>query len=411
MKRTGDLKLIQELNRSIVLDTIRRYGPISRSEIAKKNELSPTTVTSAVQDLIRERLVNENGTGLSSGGRKPILLQFSPDNHYLIGVSISYSKITIADMNLEAKINQKNVYLTNGYTNEHLIEYLLELLHGFLTERKDNRICVGISIITQGIVDAYQGIIHHNPKLQLNNVYLKNIVENRLELPTWLDNDTNAYVLAEKNFGLYQEYKNMVYITIGDGLGAGIIVNDSLARGVKGGSGEFGHTTININGKPCECGNKGCLENYVSWPSIHERLITAIKNGKNTLLTDLSNGKNESILPEHFTQAINAGDELANEVLNEVSFYLAAGLVNLVHLFNPDIIILGGEITNNNKLLFNRLSHLVEDRSLKTLYKDVNIKIASLGEEFEMIGAASVLLQDKFQFKLTHDEIRLNRST
>ncbi len=85
--------------------------------------------------------------------------------------------------------------------------------------------------------------------------------------------------------------------------------------------------------------------------------------------------------------------------------------MNLVHLFNPDIIILGGEITNNNKLLFNRLSHLVEDRSLKTLYKDVNIKIASLGEEFEMIGAASVLLQDKFQFKLTHDEIRHNRST
>ncbi|MFD1174489.1 winged helix-turn-helix domain-containing protein [Oceanobacillus picturae] len=132
MRRTGDLKLIQELNRSIILDMIRKDGPLSRSEIAKRSNLSPTTVTTAVNDLIQDRLVSERGTGVSNGGRKPILLQFSPDNHYIIGISISNSKITIAEMNLEARIRCKEVYSTRGHTGEHVISYLLELIEYFI---------------------------------------------------------------------------------------------------------------------------------------------------------------------------------------------------------------------------------------------------------------------------------------
>jgi predicted NBD/HSP70 family sugar kinase len=103
--------------------------------------------------------------------------------------------------------------------------------------------------------------------LKLKNIPLKEMVEKRFKLKTWLENDANAIALAEKQFGAYKKYKNLVYVTIGDGVGAGIIVNGSIFRGCNGGTGEFGHTSIDRNGIYCDCGNRGCLENYVSWPA------------------------------------------------------------------------------------------------------------------------------------------------
>ncbi|GAB2567340.1 ROK family transcriptional regulator [Gracilibacillus alcaliphilus] len=410
MKRTGDLKLIQELNRSIILETIRKHGPISRSEIAKQNELSPTTVTSAVAELINDGYVSESGTGISRGGRRPILLEFSPNNHYLIGVSISYTKITIADINLEAKINIKKIYPTKGYTGVTLINYLLQLLEDFYKLRQDHRICIGISIIIQGIVDAKKGIVHYNPVLLLEDVYLRDSVEYHFRLPTWLDNDTNAYVLAEKNFGRFQDIENLIYITIGEGVGAGVIANHHLCRGEKGGTGELGHTSIDVSGKVCGCGNRGCLENYVSWPATSNRIMKRILEGCDTQLTDYLTNNKDFITPAEFVEAVNEGDGLAIEVTHEIAEYLSAGIVNVVHLFNPQVIILGGDVTNQNQLLIESLREKLRQKTLKTLYKDLYITTSSLGKEFEMVGAASVLLQDKFQFKLTHDHHRLKTS-
>ncbi|WP_152658423.1 ROK family transcriptional regulator [Oceanobacillus sp. CFH 90083] len=404
MKRTGDLKLIQELNRSIILETIRKYGPISRSEIAKKNDLSPTTVTSAVTELINEGYVVEGGTGTSSGGRKPILLNFSPDNHYLIGVSISYSKITIADMNLEAEITMKRIYPTKGYTGTTLINYLLRLLEDFYAAQQDDgRQCIGISLIIQGIVDSKKGVVHYNPVLLLEDVYLRDSVEEHFNLPTWLDNDTNAYVLAEKNFGNFQDVENLIYITIGEGVGSGVIVNNTISRGESGGAGEFGHTSIDYQGELCSCGNKGCIENYISWPATSKRIMKEIETGKETILTTFLTNDKLFITPSEFVEAVNAGDSLAVAMNDDIAEYLSAGVVNLVHLFNPEVIILGGDVTNQNQLLINALQNKIKKKTLKPLYQDVNITTSSLGKEFEMVGAASVLLQDKFQFKLTHD--------
>lgn len=404
MKRTGDTKLIQELNRSIILETIRKYGSISRSEIAKKNDLSPTTVTSAVTELINEGYVVEGGTGTSSGGRKPILLNFSPDNHYLIGVSISYSKITIADMNLEAKINMKKIYPTNGYTGAALINYLLLLLEDFHAAQQDDRQCIGISLIIQGIVDSKKGVVHYNPVLLLEDVYLRDSVEAHFNLPTWLDNDTNAYVLAEKNFGHFQEVENLIYITIGEGVGSGVIVNNMLSRGESGGAGEFGHTSIDYQGELCSCGNKGCIENYINWPATSKKIMKEIEEGKETILTTYLTSDKLFITPSEFVEAVNTGDNLAVEINDEIAEYLSAGVVNLVHLFNPEVIILGGDVTNQNQILIDAVQQKIKDKTLKTLYQDVDITTSSLGKEFEMVGAASVLLQDKFQFKLTHDK-------
>ncbi len=239
MQRTGDLKLIQELNRSIILRTIRHYGPISRSEIAKKNKISPTTVTAAVKELIRQGLVYEDGVGVSTGGRKPVLVRFSSDSKFIIAVAITNSSIKIAEMNLEAKVSMQKVFPVYNLTGKLVIDYLLKSIGQFLEEYSDLTKCIGISIISPGIINVDKGIIYENTKLKLKNIPLKEMVEKQFKLKTWLENDANAIALAEKRFGAYRKFKNLIYITIGDGVGAGIIVNGSIFRGCSGETGKW----------------------------------------------------------------------------------------------------------------------------------------------------------------------------
>ena len=401
MKRTGDLKLIQELNRFIILDTIRRYGPISRSEIAKRNNISPTTVTSAVRRLLRDGLVCEDGVGKSNGGRKPILIRFSPDSRFLIGVSISNSAIKIAEMNLAAEVCRKKVFPVRALTGQSIIAYVLKSIGQFLSEYSSLTKCIGISIISPGIVDAVQGVIRYNSKLRLKDIPLKEIVERRFKLKTWLENDTNAILLAEKKFGAYAKYENLAYITIADGVGAGIVINGSIFRGYRGGAGELGHTSIDWDGIHCDCGNIGCLENYVSWPAIYSKVLSFITKGKHTVMLELAEGDVTRISPYIFRCALDKGDQVAKDIMEDTATYLATGIVNLVNLFNPEIVILGGEIVYDNYFLLSRVKKLVSQRALNILTDGLEICPTSLGEDFEVIGSAAVILQDIFNFSLS----------
>ncbi|PAV30760.1 transcriptional regulator [Virgibacillus profundi] len=400
-QRTGDLKLIQELNRSIILDAIRKKGPISRSGIAKSINISPTTVTSAVSDLINEGLVYEDGVGTSSGGRKPVLIRFNPDSHSIIGVSLSNSYIRIADMNLEGKILRKEIHQTNQLKGQEIIQFILEVVDRFLVQKQDIEYCQGISIISPGIVNAEKGIISYNSKLNLYGVPLKELIEERTNLPAFLDNDANAFVLAENYFGLFSKYKDLLYITIGDGVGSGMMVNGSIYRGYLGSSGEVGHTTVVECGIKCSCGNRGCLENYVNWPAIYSKIVTAIvTRSRDTIIKEMVLGDLNRINPDIFVEAINEGDKLAQEIMEDTMNYLSIAITNTIHFFNPEVIILSGGIIKNNPLFLEGINKQVEAKVIPTLKEEVNIQGTSLGSEFEPLGAAAVILHGNFKFQM-----------
>src|SRR6056297_1102520 len=154
MKKTGGLKLMQEINQYIILKTIREHGPVSRSEIAKQTKLSPTTVTSAVNELLKEEIVTVGGVGESSGGRKPIYVQFAPDSKYILGVSITNSNFVIGKLNMEAEVKDKKVYSGDFQNHSDAIGYMLDRIEDYLDSCEDLSVCLGISIITPGIVDA-----------------------------------------------------------------------------------------------------------------------------------------------------------------------------------------------------------------------------------------------------------------
>ncbi|MCJ8008261.1 ROK family transcriptional regulator [Lederbergia wuyishanensis] len=400
LKRTGDLQLIKELNKSIILDVIRKNGPISRAEIAKKVNLSPTTVTSAVSDLIRDSLVVEGGTGESSGGRKPILVQLNPDVCFLIGVAIDASKITIAELNLNAKVKRKEVHSLKENIDFDFCNVLIKMIDHFFKKCKNLNNCLGISITIQGIVDSEKGMVAYNPKLKIHNLPLKNAIEDAFNIPTYIDNDTNGSLLAEKGFGNYQQSKNLIYVTIGDGVGASMLVNDSIFRGFHGGAGEFGHTTIDYKGAPCNCGNVGCLENYVSWRAICSRIVSEIEAGNKSLLVEEVHEDLSKITPELFRKAIFAGDVLANTILDDMAFYLGTGLVNLIHLFNPERIILGGELAFENPLLIQKVNEHISRYALQTHSRQLEVFPSSFGNDSEVVGSASLLLHELFHFTL-----------
>lgn len=402
MRRTGDLKLMQELNRSIILETIRKKGPISRVDIAKLIKISPTTVTSAVSELISEGVVFEDGVGSSNGGRKPVLLKFNPNSRFIIGVSISNSFIKISEMNLEGSILTKEIHSSNLLQGQAVIKLIVEVIEQFIKAKTNIEFCEGISIITPGIVDAKKGVISYNSKLKLFNIPIKQIVEQHFKIPTHVDNDTNSFVLAENLFGSFSRYKDLLYITIGDGVGAGIMINGKIFRGYKGSAGELGHTTIVKGGLKCECGNEGCLENYVNWPSIYSKLVSAIiTRGSETIIRELIEDDFKKLTPTMFVKALNAGDVLCIQIMDEIVQHLSTSIVNAIHLFNPEVIILSGEIVQDNSLFLNAILENVSDHVIPILKDDVNIQLTSLGPDFEMLGAAAIVLQDKFQFVLS----------
>ncbi|WP_036719389.1 ROK family transcriptional regulator [Paenibacillus sp. JCM 10914] len=397
--KKGDHKLIQALNRSKILNEIRTNGPISRIDLAKKNNISPSTVAAAVQELIKEGYVSEVGTGSSSGGRKPILLKFNPDNHYLISVVITNSYMNVARMNLEAGILAKKSYPISGLQGDAVTDYLLVVLDEWIGQLQDMAWCVGISITVPGIVGNVQGVVHYNTKLRMSNVPLKQIVSERYGMKTWLENDMNSIVLAERRFGAYA-YPNLLYISIGDGLGSGILIHDHILRGKHGGAGEFGHTSVNRSGIRCECGNVGCLDGYISWIAVYSRIITAITSGRPTIIHELSEGDISKIVPSVYKEALALGDKLARDLNEEIAEHLGAGIVNMINMFNPEALILGGEMALGNPELLAKVGQYIDRHAMPILRDGMAFGLASLGEEDKLIGAASVLLHDLFGFSL-----------
>lgn len=396
MTRTGDLKLMQEINRSLILNMIRKQEPISKTDIAKQLSVSPTTVSTAVSELIKEGFVREDGTGQSSGGRKPVNLRFHPDGKQIIAVSITNTDLTIGLLNMAAEIVTKKHYNFPDFAGEKVVAYTIQSLQEFFKQQKGSVNYLGISITAPGIVDAKEGRIIYNSQLELNEVDFVEQVTKKFQMKTWLENDVKALALAEKEFGNANDSRHMVYVKISDGVGAGVVVNNQIFRGHNGGAGEFGHTSVDKNGMRCECGNTGCLEAYISWPSIVSRIHFSLQRGRRSILRECLEA-GDSLSTGIFIDGIEAEDPLCLEIAEDVASYLSAGLVNIVSLYNPELIILGGEVIQGNNYLLELTTKKVQQKGIQALVKDLTVRASELGENYELIGSVSIVFQDLFK--------------
>ncbi len=397
--RTANLQLMKEINQSIVLNITRNYGPISRADIAKKTKLSSTTVSTLVDDLTKQEYLEEIGEGESSGGRRPILLKFNPASHFVIGVELEGKNISVAVTDLKINIISKLTEEIKNSDESLVIDEIINLVQQVIEKsRLKFEKIVGMGVGATGLIDTKMGIIRQAVNLNWKDVPLKNLIEKKFdEIPIYIDNIANVAALGEKWAGAGREAKNLIYIRIGTGIGAGIILNGTIYEGSNGNAGEIGHMTIEPNGPRCRCGNRGCLEALASGAAITKRAITEMLGGRDTLIKELTSGSIEEITAKIVAEAAKMGDKLSLEIWEEVGEYLGIAIANLINMYNPQIIIIGGGVAQAEKLLFEPIKRTVKKRALPGPGKLVKIVPSQLGENVSIIGAASLALEKTFK--------------
>ncbi|ADH97951.1 ROK family transcriptional regulator [Salisediminibacterium selenitireducens] len=395
---TGSFRLMKSLNRSLVINIIRRKGPISRTDISKQANLTPPTVTNIVNDLLKEGLVKEGRTGASKGGRRPVLLSINYNNHYVIGVDVGTGQIRVGLSNLNAELlNRKKETLPAGIKAGEFMTILYRLVDDMITNSDVSRDkIVGIGIGMHGIVDEEKGISIYAPHFDFGELPLKERLEARYEIPVKVENDARCSAIAEMWFGDTRANPNLVFINVGDGIGAGVILNGQIHRGHHHIAGELGHMIVDLNGRQCTCGSYGCLHTVASGIHIRERAIHEITLGRSTALREMRENK-EDIDGEVIYEAALHGDEFAEELFAQAGRFLGLAVTNVINFLNPDQIVLGGGVMKAGAFVMKPLVETVNRRALTDDARKTEITVSSLGSHSALLGAVSLILHDVFE--------------
>ena len=253
-----------------------------------------------------------------------------------------------------------------------------------------------ISIAAAGAIDSEKGLVTSSPNLPgWRDIPLRDMVRGKYGVNTFLINDASAAVLGEHHSGAGKGVNNLIMLTVGTGIGGGIIINDRLYSGPSGSAGEIGHMTIDVNGPKCSCGNIGCLETLSSGTAVAKEAIRRLGQGERSSLTEIVEGKIEDITAEKVSLAARGGDPLALEVISKAATYLGVGLVNLVNIFNPEMIIIGGGLAKMGDLLLEPARRVVRERAFPLSARLVRIVPSQLGDDAAVLGAAIFARQQK----------------
>ncbi|GLC90361.1 serine/threonine protein kinase [Lysinibacillus piscis] len=377
---------MKSVNRMIVLNMIRKKSPISRAQIAQETQLTPPTVSSIVKELIESELVKETQLGESQGGRKPTLLTINHLRFYVIGVDAgpSHIKTMISDLqgNIINKRQSKSIISMN---EEEFLGALKEEIREIIHEASIGIEFIGIGVAMHGAVDVETGIGLFAPNLGWRNIPIKDSLELEFGISVKVENDARAMAMGEYWFGEYDDTESLVTLNIGRGVGAGIIINGQLFYGAQSVAGEIGHMTIDLNGELCECGNRGCLQTLTTGDAIAKRAKEAMSAKMlNELKGDLSGAKVYELAKE--------GNEVAIQVLWETGKIIGIGIINLVHLLNPDKIIIGGGVSKASEFIMPGIKATIQERGLTQQVKDTEVIESKLGSYSTIKGAVAVVL-------------------
>ncbi|MDM5340743.1 ROK family transcriptional regulator [Fictibacillus enclensis] len=397
----GTFQFMKSLNRSIILNRIRLEGPISRAQIAKDTKLTPPTVSSIVKELIDSGLIKESIQGESQGGRKPTMLVINEKSFYVIGLDAGPKDIKTILTDLNGGVHHfSEKALSLPVTADELLKMMKSEIQGLLDQYKEEEDkIIGIGVAMHGVVDVDRGISLYAPNLHLRNIPIKEELETTFNLPVKVENDAKAIALGEVWFGSGSGAASVVAVNVGSGIGAGIVINGQLFHGEHFIAGEIGHMTIDIGGKQCSCGNYGCLQTLAAGPAIAEKAKKEVAIGKESRLTELSGGNLENISGRLIHKAAMEGDQLSRDILHSAGIYLGIGLINLIHLLNPERIIIGGGVANAGEILLDAVKETIAKMALTERAKQTDIRLSGLGNKATAIGAVSLLLSELFSIQ------------
>ncbi len=367
--QVGSRELIRDINNNIVLETVIENEPISRAELSKKLGLTKATISSIVKDLLEQELIMEVGIGTSGVGRKPILLKFNQKAGYSICIDLGVEIISIMLTDLKGRKKATKRVEVPGINKDNVFKILTPLIDDMIKKTTPSKYgVVGITIGIHGVV--YDNDIIFTPYYDLKGADLASQLQNHYNIPVYLLNEANLSVLGEKTFAVNSE--NMANINIHWGIGLGLVINNKLYEGYNGFAGEFGHTIVEANGKPCPCGNKGCIEQYASERALLKKL-SAMKGRK-------------GITFDEFVELYKEDDECALVIMNDFARYLSIAINNILTAFNPEIVIINSKFTNQ----FPEILDDIKNSLHSNVSRGKDIVLSTLENSSILYGAAYI---------------------
>lgn len=387
--RVASSKTARDINRRIVLDLIRTRQPVSRADLARQTGLQRSTISLITQQLIADRWVSDGAVAHAPRGRKPILLHLNVDRARILGINLRPITTTIG----VADPNCRFTALESVATPSDPQEFLALLTKRLRALMKDQGqiFYEGIGVSLPGRVDDVTRRLVFAPNLGWRDLDLKTPLERATGLPVELENAANACALAEVWFGEHREgVRDLVAVTVSEGVGTGVIANGQLLRGPTGLAGEFGHIAINEDGPPCACGNRGCWERYASNSAAVEAYVQATGGSKNRRRAGrrVSKPSFEDIL-----RRAEQGDVKAQEALDRMGHYLGVGFAMLITAFAPRLIVVVGEVTHAWDRVSPIISRAVAERCA---IEAPRIVPAGDGGQGRLRGTIALVLQKHF---------------
>lgn len=377
MKTKVDQSVIKTYNKKQILTLLQKKKEMTKRELAKAINVSLPTIISNVNELIEDGILEEAGVALSTGGRKPIVVRFLKNSRYSIGVDFLIGKIRITLLNINYEIVCDRIFEFDlSYSFDDLIEKVSTETKGMLSAMNisDNHI-IGIGFSLPGTVNETKKILEIAANLNVSNINF-NKYQDKFNFPIFVENESNTAAYAEYKVGVCQHENDMVFLSVNKGVGAGIIAHNKFYKGYNKRAGELGHMTIYHNGVKCVCNKLGCWNSYISAFAL------------------LNNYNNLSHLTIHtlreFFNLYHQNDKFAVHLWNQYIIDMGVGIQNIILIFDPHYIVIGGEMANYADELIEPLKKYVFKNMQFSSEDDVKILPSALKENASVIGAALI---------------------
>lgn len=373
--RKHDQELMKKINKGLILNLIREKKPISRSDLAKLTNMSPTSVSRIVAELSDAGLIIETAPGTNKIGRKALLLDTAPNSIYILCAQLDQDVSRVGIVDFDGNIIRENdvVCDVHAMTWTELSDKICHELENVIDDAGiDGTKIIGLGIGIPGLIDTNNGVVLSSPQLQWKNVPLVKYIESRLPYSVTIDNIIKLKALAETYYGSAKNKNNVVFVHFGTGVGSTLISDGKVYRGVTNTAGEIGHTTIDPNGKLCDCGRRGCLQTFIT---------------DSALLEEARKIKNVACVDGIF-EAASQGEEWAVAILDNLYTYIAITVCNIVCMYNPNTVILGGKLTEYTPETEQIIKDKIEGLMWAQLQGSYDIKLSSLGEHAGLLGMA-----------------------
>jgi glucokinase-like ROK family protein len=379
---------VKSFNKHAVLDLIRFTSVgLSRTDLADQMGLTRAAVSLIVNDLLETEVIREADSRSAPSGRPPIVLEINPNRGLVGAIDMGAIHLSIALADFTARIHQEAEYSFNIQDGpkiciEQADKYLRQILADLHLSISDLS-AVGVGV--PGPVNTEAGMVIAPPIMPgWDHFPIRETLEELWGCPVTLNNDAELGALGEWAYGAGRGEKNIAYIKVGSGVGAGLIINQQIYGGTTGAAGEIGHLTIDEDGPLCNCGNHGCLEAYAGGHAIAQQGRSLVASGKRTLLSDIPPDR---ITAHEVAEAARRGDLPAQEILKRAGTSIGIAIAGLINLFNPGVVIIGGGVAQVGDIITTPIRQAVRERAMRASEQSVRITTGTLGRRSLLIGA------------------------